>query len=122
MNIETERLKLVGVNGEENKNIRKNISAKNWDVILKGSKIGRIDFVLSGDEYQVNMFIDEKHRDEGYGSEALTEIVKELYKTNDFLKVSAQVDDNNAAMARVLVKSGFYYDENDDLYEYRYQK
>ena len=106
MNIETERLKLVGVNGEENKNIRKNISAKNWDVILKGSKIGRIDFVLSGDEYQVNMFIDEKHRDEGYGSEALTEIV----------------DDNNAAMARVLVKSGFYYDENDDLYEYRYQK
>ena len=122
MNIETERLKLVGVNGEENKNIRKNISAKNWDVILKGSKIGRIDFVLSGDEYQVNMIKKKKHRDEGYGSEALTEIVKELYKTNDFLKVSAKVDDNNAAMARVLVKSGFYYDENDDLYEYRYQK
>lgn len=122
MNIETERLKLIGVNSEENKNIRKNICAKNWDIILKGSKIGRIDFVLMDDEYQVNMFIDEKHRDEGYGSEALTEIVKELYKTNDFLKVSAKVNDNNAAMARVLVKSGFYYDENEDLYEYRYQK
>lgn len=118
MDIESKRLKLIGVNSEDTKKVQSRIIAKNWDLFFEGTKIGEINFSLVKSYYEIMVFIKQEYREQGFATEALKEILKCIIENNEFIKIKAKVPQDNYAMARVLVKSGFHYDDEDEIFKY----
>ena len=104
--------------------VKKQSSMLNWDIILKNNKtnIGNIYLEENKNKFEVKIFIEKKFRDNGYGTEALNKIMNYMNENKKVFKVYAIATIENISFARILVKNGFFYDEESEIFEYRNRK
>lgn len=131
--LETERLNIVGENAEDCKTMRKKIIGKDWKIYKKsnvndyelgekGAQIGLVNFVYKDGKYKIYFEIDEKYRDDGIASEAVKNIITNVFENNRLIRVFGEVEKDNISASRVLIKSGFSYNDDDEIFEYKNRK
>ncbi len=94
-----------------------------WEIILKEQEesIGAIGFTALPDENGTSTFgfyIDERHRNRGYASEALAAMTQWAFKNNKLLQITANTSHQNKNSQKVLKKIGFVIvgTDNDMIY------
>lgn len=93
-----------------------------YGIYLDGNNIGFVnDCGIDGDEIEIGYVISPNYKGNGYATEAVKVVLKEL-KEMGFHRVVAGFFEDNQASYRVMTKCGFHLTEESEYEEYRGKK
>jgi ribosomal-protein-alanine N-acetyltransferase len=84
----------------------------NMAIDFEGEAIGGIGLILNSDVYvlsaEIGYWISEEHWGKGIATEAIRQMLEYTFYYFDFIRIYAEVFENNKASMRALEKNGFY--------------